>query len=253
MIRNPIRTPSLPVLAGLVLTLTLSLAVPASAQLTPDVSAGAGLFSKYTWRGLVVTDGPVLQPTASLGLGTASVGLWANVDLDDANQRAGEITEVDAWLEYGLGLGLVDVAAGVVHYGYPDAEGDTTELYAVGSVGVLLSPTLSLYRDLDAVDGLYANLAISHGLALTPEHTLDLAAGLGLGDADHNAGYYAGADGGAADASLTASWTWQPLPTLSVTPQVSWVTLLGDASDAMDTAGADTDAVVFGVSAALGL
>ena len=239
------RISTIVLLAGML----MMLAAPSLAQLKPDLSADVGLFSKYLWRGLVVTDGPVLQPAASVGMSGMTIGVWANADLDDANDRSGEVTEVDAWVGYGMNLALVDVEAGVLHYGYPDAEGDTTELYATGSVGVLLSPTLSLYRDVDAVDGFYANLAVSHGLALSPATTVDLAAAIGTGDDSHNEAYYAGAGAGATDFSLSASWTWNPAPLLSITPQVTYVTLLGDASDAMDTAGADTDALAFGVSA----
>lgn len=243
MTRNRILVPFL------LATLALVLATPATAQMLPEVSAEASVYSKYVWRGLVVTDGPVLQPAATAGLGGASVGIWANTDLDDANARAGEITEVDLWLEYGLALGLVDLTAGLVHYGYPDAEGDTSELYAIGSAALPLSPTLSLYRDLDAVEGWYVGLALAHGLVLGPEHTLDLTASVGAGDENHNQAYYLGTGGGPADASLAASWTWSPVPRLSVTPQLAWVTLLGDASDAMDMAGGETSAVVLGITA----
>lgn len=235
----------------LTVAVTVSLlAAAASAQILPSVGADAALMSKYVWRGLVATDGPVLQPCGTVGLSGVTFGAWANLDLDDANLRSGEITEVDLWAEYGLGVGPAAVSLGLLHYGYPDAEGDTTELYAVGSLGLVpFCPTLSLFKDVDAVEGFYANLAIGHGLAVTPTETVDLSASLGLGDGKHNQAYYAGADGGGADLTLGASWTWRALPKISVTPSVLWTTLIGDASDRMDAAGAETTAVVFGATA----
>ncbi|MCP4573073.1 MAG: hypothetical protein GY838_12020 [bacterium] len=236
-------------IATLIAVVACCVAATAPAQLAPDVSADIGLFNKYVWRGLIVNDGPVLQPDAMIGLGGASIGAWANVDVDDVNDRSGEVTEVDTWIDYGFGVGLASINAGFVHYGYPDAGGDTSELYLVGSAGVLFSPTLSLYRDVDLAKGLYANFAVSHGLALTPAQTLDLTAAVGFGDDKHNQHYYAGSGSGTADLGLTASWTWAAAPLVSVTPMVTYTTLLGDASDAVDASGADTSAVVFGVMA----
>ena len=44
---------------------------------------------------------------------------------------------------------------------------------------VLLSPTLSIYREIANYPGWYLNLGISHSFNLTKEITLDLGAGIG--------------------------------------------------------------------------
>ena len=42
---------------------------------------------------------------------------------------------------------------------------DTYELYAIAAWDVALAPTISYYQDMDAVEGAYASLGISHSFA----------------------------------------------------------------------------------------
>jgi uncharacterized protein (TIGR02001 family) len=231
--------------------LVLALVAPSAAQIKPQIAADLGVHSKYVWRGVAVNDGPVRQGSVSASLAGASIGIWANEDLDDTNTRSGDFTEVDSWVAYGLGVGLVGLDAGLLHYGYPDATGDTSEIYLSGSVSVLFTPCLTVYRDLDAVDGTYVNLGVSQGVPLGGAQTLDLDSSVGVGTQKNNQAYYAGADGGASDFAASASWTWEPVTKLAITPKVTWATLLGQTSDAVAAADGNTSALVGSVVASV--
>jgi len=235
------------VLAALVL-----LSVQAGAAPLVDASASLWVKSKYVFRGATVTDGFVLQPEARLGVAGFFASVWGNMDLDDVNDRSWEFTELDYTLGWGFGLPLVSFQAGVIHYAYPDADGDTTELFAQGQVGVLLSPQLTLYQDIDAADGFYADAQISHGVPLEGFGSLEFRAGLGFGSDKHNAFYYAAPSGGFSDASLGAALNWEQLPFVTVSPFVAYYTLVGDPKDGVDALGGDTDGVVFGIGAHAG-
>jgi uncharacterized protein (TIGR02001 family) len=168
------------------------LAAPAAAQLT--VTANAGAASTYVWRGLTFTNRPVAQGDLSLALplagGTLSGGAFANAEAGayagaqhfsmNAHDAAG-ITEVDVWAEYGRALGPASLAAGVVAYRFPNANGftdafNTTEVYARATWSSALSPTVSVYQDVGKVNGTYAEASVTHPVALTRGLTLTLGA-----------------------------------------------------------------------------
>lgn len=170
------------VLGGVMAALATS--APAAAQ--TELGVTAGLFSSYVWRGLTLTSGPVLQPDISLSfpLGAASltVGGWGNVeiggydDADDVTQGGGSsfnLSEVDPYAEVAFGLGKASIALGGVAYLYTNDDTapanssvNTVEVY--GSIGIdaLLSPSISVYYDLDKVKGLYIEGGVSHGIPL---------------------------------------------------------------------------------------
>lgn len=168
------------------------LAAPAAAQLT--VTASAGPASTYVWRGLTFTNRPVVQGDLSLALplagGTLSGGAFANAEAGayagpghfsmNAHDAAG-ITEVDVWAEYGRTLGPASVAAGVVAYRFPNANGftaafNTTEVYARAAFSSALSPTVTVYQDVGKVNGTYAEASITQPVAVADGLTIVLGA-----------------------------------------------------------------------------
>jgi len=194
-------------LAGL---LTFGAAAPALALGPLDAEAELPVYSKYVWRGMVNVDDYVLQPSASLSLMGFKAGFWGNVDLTDFPQ--------------------ID-------------DSSTSELYLSAKVNVILSPSLVIYQDLDAIKGGYWDFNIGHDFALGETAKLNLSGGVGLGSQSYMEGYFTGGgffvpdtDFGtsATDARVRAAIPFHPIPFFTITPSVTWTTLLGDAKDAVD-------------------
>jgi hypothetical protein len=247
------------------ITIILGLALlgpTAAAAMGPvDVSAEVGYFGHYLWRGMTLTDNVVLQPELSAALGGFGLGLWGNFDADNTDGTNG-FNEYDVTVSYGVGLPMASLDLGFVHYALPNASDlNTTEAFASASAGVLLSPTLTVYRDVDLFEGWYWEAGVGHGLPLAPSASLDLAARVGLGSAHYLKGYFPGAVSKAletgttansmTDVSFTLSIPWHPTPLATVTPSFSWSTLMNDASVSVEETGGDTSTVVWGLSTAV--
>lgn len=247
----------------LTLVAGLMLLVPAvAAAMGPvDLSAEVSWFGRYMWRGMTLQDAPVVQPELSASLGGFGLSVWGNVDADNADGASG-LDEYDITVSYGVGLPVASLDFGVVYYALPDAsEQNTAEAFASASAGVLLSPTLTVFRDVDLVDGWYWEAGVSHGLPLSPAANVEVAARLGAGSDRYLQGYFPTAVSKALEEGTTASSLtdlaftlavpWQPTPMATVTPSVTWSTLMDDASLSVEEAGGDGDTLVWGVSAAV--
>jgi len=215
-------------------------------------SAGMGFFSKYVWRGIGVTGGPVLQPSAGAEVSGLTLGVWGNMDLDDVNGLSGQFNEVDYTVDYTFPLGeKASVSVGGILYDFPNTPFyATAELYAGVGFDVPGDPSVTIYRDVDEVEGLYASFACGYGMTIGGERMLDLGLSIGFGDSDHNAGYYGVASSGFTDLLLTVGSTFGSANgKMSVTPSLAISTALdGDIADALDLAGKDPSNVVLGVS-----
>lgn len=167
-------------------------AAPAAAQAT--ATANVALNSAYFWRGITFTNRSVVQADVSLAIpilgGSLAGGAWANYELGtyayprDISMNAADgpdVTEVDLWAEYGYDFGAATVAAGVLAFRFPNENGfteelNTTELYGRLSVDGLLSPSLTVYQDVDKVIGTYAEGAVSHSVSIFNWTTVTLGA-----------------------------------------------------------------------------
>lgn len=169
--------------ATLALVATLTPA-PVAAQAT--IGWDAGLFSSYVWRGLTLTNKPVLQPDVYVSFPVSSgaaitVGGWANIDLgqydgsDDISESGGSsafnFAEFDPWAEIEFSAGPATITPGVTAYIYPNDVGltedfNTVEVYTKFGLGVLLNPFVNLYYDVDKVKGLYLEAGVSHDIPL---------------------------------------------------------------------------------------
>jgi hypothetical protein len=226
-------------------------ATPAAAQLKPYASVDASVMSLYLWRGMRVVDDPVFQPSVTLGYGGLSVNLWANQDLGDANSRSGEFTELDYTVDYRFSYGKAAISLGVVTYDFPTYQADaTTEIYAVLGLDLPASPSITVYRDVDEVEGTYVSLGVGHSLPIGAWNTsLDLSASAGIGSGEHNEFYYGNDDTAFTDFYLGASMPFALGQCFSITPSVAYNGIVsGDIRDIYDTAGTDTDHFVVGIT-----
>ena len=175
---------------------------PERAVAQAEIGAQVDLFSSYVWRGLSLTNKPVLQPDlwVSFPAGNASVtvGNWTNIDLgqyddpdDDISESGGlssfNIAELNPYAEVAFPVGKATLTGGIISYIYPNdltdesngglnSDFNTWEVYGKAELDVPLSPSLAMYYDIDKVDGGYIEAAVAHSLSLGEKLTLDLGA-----------------------------------------------------------------------------
>jgi hypothetical protein len=177
-------------------------APPRGAHAQTEIGAQLDLFSSYVWRGVSLTNKPVAQPDLwiSFPAGNASItaGGWANIELgkyddpdDDISESGGlsafNFAEFNPYAEVSFGAGKATLTGGIVGYVYPNdtdaglnSDFNTWEVYGKVGFDVPLAPEISLYYDIDKVNGAYLEGAVSHSVPLGEKHTVDLAALVGL-------------------------------------------------------------------------
>jgi hypothetical protein len=198
-------------------------------------------YSKYVWRGQNLTDDPVFEPGLAASWKGLSVGVWGNMDLTDVNGNNDEFNEVDYTVGYERSFGPVTLGLGGIYYDFPNTDfASTTEVYASLGYDCPASPTLTVYRDVDEVDGWYVTLALGHTFeevaAFSETVTLgvDIGAEVSWGDANYNDGYFGLDDGGFNALTLSAGLPLSIGEHVSVTPSVNWSQLLdSDIRDAV--------------------
>ena len=232
--------------------LAASSAAPVLALGPVGIKAELPLYSKYIWRGINAVDDYVLQPNLELGLFGFTLGVWGNLELSDVNGTSGDFTEIDYSLGYSLGLAIVELGAGFILYDYPNASSfNTTEFYIYGKANVLLSPTLTIYQDIDQFKGAYWEASIGHGIGVGESTQIDLTTGLGLGSKSYIQGYFPVDPGlpwepefstgaSSTDYFIDAKVPFHPIPFLTVAPSLTWTSLLGDAKKSVDAVPDDS-------------
>jgi hypothetical protein len=218
------------------------------------------VFSKYLWRGILLTDGPVCQPSVTVGFREVSVNVWGNSDLNDANDLAMNFTELDYTLDYTHSFSLVSVSAGAINYRFLHAGGaKTTEVYAGVGLSVPGNPSLTIYHDIDEVKGTYGALSASTGIQMGLMK-MEVSGSVGFASKDYNIRCYGyrditGKSYGPENASLTDVLLTVGFPfgigkLMNITPSVTVSSLLNnDARDACNKQGLDETNVAVGISA----
>lgn len=243
--------------AGLVLSGGAGVATAATGSFSLSPMSG------YMWRGQYYSDELVLQPSVTVsGDCGLSINTWGNVDLTDNNNvvnEAGELdtetenefTELDLTIAYTLPLeGPVGLTIGFIQYTFPAAGGGTRELYATLAGKCLLSPTLSLYGDVDEAEGYYGNFGVSHSFALAEKLTLGLSASIGYGSDKYNAFYFGVDDSLMNDVNAGATLTYALSDKFSLAALATFTTLVdSDIEDGAELLYDDTQAVVGGITA----
>ncbi len=201
-------------------------------------------FSKYVWRGQNVTDDWVLQPGFSATYKSLTGGVWGNLDLTDENGENGEFIELDWYVDYSGQINeTIGYSVGGIYYHFPGA-GGTTEVYGGLSFDVVASPSVTVYYDVDEVEGAYVALGVGHSFEDLGEDVpfgIDLSANLGWGDSNYNDAYWStptvtvGSE--LNDLTLSAAFPFEVGP-VSITPSIHYVALLG--GDIGDVAADDS-------------
>ena len=190
---------------------------------------------KYVWRGIVVTEDPVFQPSVEVGIGDLTLNVWANLDTTDVNDSDDQANEIDYTLDYSVfsWKGLT-ASLGAIHYAFPQAHAlDTTEAYLALDADVPASPTLTVYQDLDEHDGQYMTLGFSHTFEdvwiASPDvaMSVELSAQFAWGSRRHNAFYY-GAGSGWADTVVGVALPLAIGENVTLTPYANYMWILDD-------------------------
>jgi len=206
------------------------------------------VLSAYIWRGYEQTrDSVVMQPSATVSYKGFSMNVWGNLDTKpysatDAKYGA-KYTETDFTISYSKKLGILQVTPGYIYYalGAPYAGGtaplDSQELFLTLGLDTILSPTLTVYKEIDHYHQWYFLLGVSHTIEFNKIISLKLAASASyLLSTDETT--YAKYDSNSLpttdkydnfhDGTISVSLPIAVYKTLSVTPIVSYVFPLCD-------------------------
>jgi hypothetical protein len=214
-----------------------------------DISAEASVMSKYLWRGIALNEDPVFQPSVTLGMGGLSLNIWGNMDFTDYQDKKFHFTETDYTLDYSIELPILSVSAGALRYEYADIPGftPTTELYIGAESGVMGSPSLKIYQDVDKGKGTYIEVGAEQSIPVVPFASFDVSASLGWGSSMHNRFNYdiPGMKSAFTNFALGAGLPIGLGEKISVTPSVQWVFCIN--SDMRKVY--DKDVAAFGLTA----
>lgn len=135
--------------------------------------AALAVMSAYIWRGQELTrHSVVLQPSATISYKGFSANVWANIDTRPYSaadeKHSANLTEADITVSYFRKFWLVNAGVGYIYYAlaapYSGATDplDSQELFVSVGLDTLLSPTLTVYKEIDHYHQWYVLLGVSH-------------------------------------------------------------------------------------------
>ena len=170
------------------------------AEQAVGVDVSADFFGKYVWRGQNLNDSTVFQPGIGVTYGGLTGSIWGNLDMTAENDNRYDFTEYDYAIDYSSsvpGIDGVDFSIGAIYYRFPSVKpSSTTEVYWGFSFDLPLSPSLTVYHDVDQADGTYVTAGVGHSFEKVFELSselpvgMDVGASIGWGDSDYNDYYW---------------------------------------------------------------
>jgi uncharacterized protein (TIGR02001 family) len=197
-----------------------------------QVSSDMGIYSKYIWRGFKLDDDPVMQSGIYTSIKGFTVSVWGSFDIGTDDELASD--EVDYAIDYTYEFeDYLSLSLGHTYYDFPPADLFSKEFYIGLGFDVLLSPSLTWYRDygdedLGGGDGTYTVLSLSHSLPLGDSPvTLDLS-----GHAGYNNKLFIKGEGG--DTALGIGLTIPLTEKITFNPNINYSMPFGDLKDSED-------------------
>ena len=246
-------------LATLILVLIIGSSIVMAEEDKPTASADIGVFDKYVWRGYELSDDSVIiQPSTTISYKDFSFNLWGNLDtrMDDAT-HSNQFNETDMTLSYDKELGPVCLGVGYIYYGLAGVDDndndldDLEEIYLSIGIDTILSPTLTVYREIAHAPAWYFSFGLSHSFELPKDITLDLAGSVGYyysNDADdlpeYNSQLVASNDPYHSfhDGLISIGLTIPLTEYITISPGISYsFPLTGDADDHISATNAYSD------------
>jgi len=245
------------------LTLLLVLFVTSSAVLAEGedkigFTLGSDFYSKYVWRGQLLNDDFVFQPSIGASCKGFTASVWGNADLTNYHDNSGELTEYDLTLDYSNKFSedsKIGYSIGTIHYHFPSISAtDTTEVYWGFNFDVPLKPAIKVYHGLGNENGTYVSFSLGHTIEKIATFTedcycgLQLGASLGWGSGTYNKDYWGVDESRLNDLAFTVGlpicfpggWT--------VKPSINYVTLVDGKIRDTDMYGKSSDYLFTGVS-----
>ncbi len=236
-----------------------------AAQAEPEVTAQAALLSSYVWRGQVYNNDFVFQPQITVSQYDVSFNVWANYDAagSSAGGVSDDISELDLSLGYSLPVIINELAfdVGAIYYSFPNsgvAAGSsvapsTIELYGRATVTswedyeIPVIPSLTIFGDLDEVNGTYVLLDVHVPYAITD--VLDLTGGIsaGYGNTAYNDYYFAaGTDAGWNDYNFYAIASYEISDSVTAQLNLTYTMLEGGAIENAAKSNYDSKEKIWG-------
>ena len=244
MLKNDIGT----VIIMTVVATTVMMSAPkAQSAMFKDVEVGitatTDFYNKYVWRGFLLDDDAVVEPSVTISAAGFEGGFWGNWDVEDDDDL--KSNEVDGWIGYAFDLGFLDESLKILgfkfgHTWYDFQDGDTglaqgahsREFYVGATVDTFLSPYITWYHDYEAEssgggNGDFLAVGIGHSFTLNEEHGVSLDVGYEFG---YNSEAYIEDKGGYN--LLTAGLAVPLTDNLTITPKMGYSMPYGDVADA---------------------
>jgi hypothetical protein len=219
----------------------------------------ADFMSKYIWRGQNIDDDPVFQPSLSVSYKGFTAAVWGNLEMTNINGNSGEFSEIDYSIDYSSAvpdMKGIGYSVGAIYYDFPaTSAAGTTEVYWGLNFDLPLSPSITVYHDVDEAEGAYVSLAAEQSIEkifeLSPQLPvgLDIGASLGWGSGSYNRYYWGTGQSKLQDLVFSVSFPIK-VGGWAIAPSLNYVTLLSDTIRDTDAYGTDSDFFLAGVSLA---
>ena len=226
-----------------------------------DIRADLKVASSYVWRGEVINDEAVIQPSLTFASADWGFNVWGTWDLTDATNSSAR-TRMDFMLDYTIVSGKHMLRPGIVAYIFHDAtysaSDDTFEVLMKYALDVTLLPSLTVNYDFGEIEGIYASLALGHSFELIKDKMdIDLKMDIGVANEDYAKAKFTYPKSSILDSSIEPTFTPEDTSLIDLTvraefplvfgqtctfiPGVEYMTLLdSDIKDAAKDSGEDT-------------
>ena len=222
-----------------------------------DFEVTADFFSKYIWRGQNLDDDPVFQPGISASYGGLSALIWGNLELTNINGNSGDFSELDYCIDYSdklPGFECIGYSVGAAYYSFPGTViKDTTEIYWGLNFDLTLSPSITVYHDVDEAEGTYLSFAAGHSIERIAEFGpdmpvgMDIGASLGWASGSYNKYYWGTDQSKLNDLAFSVSFPIE-IGGWTLAPSLNYVTLVSDDIRDTDAYGTESDFFFTGIS-----
>ncbi len=231
--------------------------IATSCSVAQEFGVDLAFMDKYIWRGAVLDEGSVVQPSLTGNMGDLSVNLWGNMNLTDKSRSSNQMNEWDYTVDYSKSLDAIGISAGIIGYTFPNSGGPgTTELYVGASYETFASPAIKFHHDIEMVDGSYVSLSLAHSQPVLQLTSLDIGASVGFGSASMNRALYGAGEStaGFSDFQAILSMPFGLSETLDVTPSLQLNSILDShGRTSYSERGQKRSHVTFGLTASASL
>lgn len=233
-----------------------------ASEVAAEDSTGIGFeittdfYSKYIWRGQNLSDDYVFQPCTSLSYNSFTVGIWGNWDITSINDNDKQVSELDYSIDYSNsvpGIEGLNYSVGAIYYDFPGTDvASTTEVYGGLGLDIFLSPTITVYQDIDEADGTYVSFSVEHiieEIAKIGDMPIAMVTGasIGWGNSSYDE-YYWGVDSDKLnDLALSVAFPME-IGGWTFTPSVNYVSIVSSTLRETDAYRPESDYLFTGLS-----